>query len=51
MEIHCVCESAHILWNKTNLNTSELKPWALVFIRAPQLFWWYEGGDYSPQGT
>lgn len=48
MEMHRVRESVHILWNKTNLKTSELKPWALI---SNHIFWWYEEGDYSPQGT
>jgi len=51
MEIHCVCESVHIIWNKTNLNTSELEPEALISIHILPLLWWYEEGDYSPQVT
>lgn len=51
MEIHCVCESVHILCYKANLNTSELKPWALISIHILLLFWCYEEGDCSPQGT
>lgn len=51
MEIQCVCETVQILWNKSNLNTSELKPWALIFIQVLQIFWVCEEGDYSPRGT